>query len=199
MLTFLSAAKNTQPKGNLPQYGTVRSSSFQLRALHNTNETIHTSVIRCLTTKTTSEMSLSDFGVVPAKHRQNSQHQQGGHHLTYPFRSPRNTDRTRGDILVLSWLAFSRANRGRPRHLRSGWNEEHLFVPAIYHIHYQKTRSNFPGRLCFGNMVSSNWLKFLLETTPIFQEWSDVKASLCGDDFRIRFAPLLLVLPQLHD
>ncbi len=41
MALFLSAAKNTQPKGNLPQYVTVRSSSFQLRALHNTNETIH--------------------------------------------------------------------------------------------------------------------------------------------------------------
>ncbi len=157
-------------------------------------------MLRCPTTDTTpSEMSLSDLSEVPAKHRQNPNPEQGGHHPTYPFRSPRNTVRTRGDFLVLSWLAFSRANRGRPRHLHSGWNEEHLFIKTIYHTSHQKARSNSPERHCFGNMVSGIRLEFLLETTPIFQEWSEVKTSLCGDDFRIHFSPLLLVLPQLHD
>ncbi len=66
MALFLSAAKNTQPKGNLPQYVPVRSSSFQLRALHNSNETIQTPMLRYLPTKTTSsEISLSDFGKFP--------------------------------------------------------------------------------------------------------------------------------------
>ena len=46
--------------------------------------------------------------------------------------------------------------------------------------------------------MSSNGLEFLLETTPIFQEWSDVKASLSGCDFRVPLTLLLPVLPQLQ-
>src|SRR6266699_1645580 len=111
MVTFLSAAKNTQHKGDPQQSTPVRRSSFQLRALRKHSETIQTQMLHCPTAYTTaSEVS---FRLLR--------------------RFSRNTDRIRGDILVLSWLASRRANRGRQRHLRSGWNEEHLFTSHIYH------------------------------------------------------------------
>ena len=137
MVTSLSAAKKHAAQREPFQQSTpVRRSSFQLRALRKYSQMIKTQMLHCPTTyTTTSEMSLSDLGEVPAKHRQNHEQDQGGHHATYPFRSSRNTDKIRGDILVLGWHGLQCANRGRLCHLRSGWNEEHLFYTT--HIPYR--------------------------------------------------------------
>src|SRR6266699_2444160 len=58
MVTFLSAAKNTQHKGDPQQSTPVRRSSFQLRALRKHSETIQTQMLHCPTAYTTaSEVS----------------------------------------------------------------------------------------------------------------------------------------------
>src|SRR6266700_2237585 len=106
MVTFLSAAKKHAAQREPFQQSTpVRRSSFQLRALRKHSETIQTQMLRCPIAYTTaSEVPFR----LPCSSRATQTElpaNQGGHHATYPFRSPRNTDRIRGDILVLSWLA----------------------------------------------------------------------------------------------